>query len=77
MDATIESSAAAILDRVFLPAAGGWSRAAAEAILAVGFNESDRDRMMGPLEKAKAGALLPEEADALENYRHIGRLCSN
>lgn len=74
MNATLESSEAAILDRVFRPDAGGWTRAAAEAILSVGFNENDRDRMAGLLEKAKAGELSVEEATALENYRHVGRL---
>jgi hypothetical protein len=43
MNATFESSEAAILDRVFRPDAGGWSRAAAEAILNVGFGQSDRN----------------------------------
>jgi len=74
MNATLESSEAAILDRVFRPDAGGWTRAGAEAILSVGFSETDRERMADLLEKAKAGELLPEEATALENYRHIGRL---
>jgi hypothetical protein len=74
MNATIESSEAAILNRVFRPDAGGWTRAAAEAILSVGFNETDRQRMVGLLEKAQAGELLSEEAAALENYRHVGRL---
>jgi hypothetical protein len=74
MNATMENSEAAILDRVFQPDAGGWSAAAAEAILSVGFHEADRQRMVGLLEKAQAGELLSEEAAALENYRHIGRL---
>jgi hypothetical protein len=74
MNATFESSEAAILDRVFRPDAGGWPRAVAEAILSVGFNENDRERMVGLLEKAKAGELSPQEAEAMENYRHIGRL---
>jgi len=74
MNATLESSEAAILDRVFRPDAGGWPRAVAEAILGVGFDESDRERMRGLLEKAGAGELSLEEAKALENYRHVGRL---
>ena len=74
MNATLESSEAAILDRVFHPDAGGWSPAAAEAILSVGFNQNDQQRMSGLLEKAKAGDLSPEDASALENYRHVGRL---
>jgi hypothetical protein len=74
MNAALESSEAAILDRVFRPSAGDWPRAAAEAILSVGFDQSDRDRMTELLEKAKAGQLSTEEAETLENYRHIGRL---
>lgn len=74
MNATLESSEAAILDRVFRPDAGDWPPAAAEAILGVGFSQHDRDRMSGLLDKAKAGGLTPEEVETLENYRHIGRL---
>lgn len=74
MNAALESSEAAILDRVFRSNAGDWPRAAAEAILSVGFNQSDRDRMTQLLEKAKAGELSTEDAETLENYRHIGRL---
>ncbi len=74
MNAALESSEAAILHRVFRPNAGDWPRAAAEAILSVGFNQNDRDRMTQLLEKAKAGELSTEEAETLENYRHIGRL---
>ena len=74
MNPTLESSEAAILDRVFRPDAGDWPRAAAEAILGVGFDRADREQMTRLLEKAKAGELLPEEAETLENYRHIGRL---
>lgn len=74
MNATLEGSEAAILDRVFRPDTGDWPRAAAEAILGVGFAPGDRERMTGLLNKAKAGELTPEEAEMLENYRHIGRL---
>ncbi len=74
MNAMLESSEVAILDRVFRPDLGDWPRQAAEAILSVGFNINDRERMLALLEKAKAGELLPEEAAALENYRHVGRL---
>jgi hypothetical protein len=74
MNAGLESSEAAILDRVFRPNNGDWPRAAAEAILSVGFDQNDRDRMTQLLEKAKAGELSTEDAETLENYRHIGRL---
>ena len=71
---TLESSEAAILDRVMRPNAGGWPRAAAEAILAVTFNSQDRERMSQLMEKAKAGNLSQAETEEMENYRHVGRL---
>lgn len=74
MSAQLESSEAAILSRVIQPDSGDWSRAAAEAILRLGFNETDRERMTSLLEKAKAGTLTNEESEALEHYRHIGKL---
>ena len=64
----------AILNRVIQPHSGDWPRAAAEAIPGIGFDEIDRQRMTSLLEKAKAGDLSNEEAEALENYRHIGKL---
>jgi hypothetical protein len=70
----LERSEAAILDRVFRPDVGGWPREAAEAILEISFEEDDRQVMTSLLEKAKDGALSIEEAEALENYRRIGRL---
>ncbi|MBI4605277.1 MAG: hypothetical protein HY721_25215 [Planctomycetes bacterium] len=69
-----ECSEAAILARVIRPQAGGWPRAAAEAILGITFEERDRERMARLLEKAKAGELTAEESAAAENYRHVGRL---
>jgi hypothetical protein len=45
MSAQLESSEAAILSRVIQPDSGDWSPAAAEAILRIGFNETDRERM--------------------------------
>ncbi len=74
MDTLHESTEAAILNRVFRPNGDAWPRAAAEAIMSIGFDPSDRDRMTLLLEKAKTGDLSSEEAEALENYRHIGRL---
>ena len=74
MSAQLESSEAAILSRVILPDAGDWPQAAAEAILRIGFNETDRERMTILLERAKSGDLSIEESEALEHYRHIGKL---
>ena len=74
MHAVLENSETAILDRVFRPEAGDWPRGVAETILGVGFDKTDRHRMARLLEKAKAGELLPDEAEALENYRRVGRV---
>ena len=74
MSIMLESSEAAILDRVFQPDSGDWPQAAAEAILSIAFDQTDRERMTGLLEKAKAGELSAEEAETLEHYRHVGRL---
>ena len=70
----LENSEVAILSRVIQPDSGDWPQAAAEAILRMGFNETDRRRMSALLEKATAGNLSNDESEALEHYRHIGRL---
>ncbi len=74
MSVQLESSEAAILDRVIQPNLADWPPAAAEAILGIGFHEMDRERMTSLLEKTKEGELSNDEAEALENYRRIGRL---
>jgi hypothetical protein len=74
MSVHLESTEAAILNRVIQPESGDWSRAAAEAILGIGFDPKDREVMTLLLEKAESGSLSTEEAEALENYRHIGKL---
>ena len=72
MSAIIESREVAIWRRVIRPESAGWSRAGAEAILHLDFQEDDHERMLELLEKAKDGALSPDEAAELENYRHVG-----
>ena len=72
MSATIESGEVAIWRRVIRPETAGWSRAGAEAILQLDFQEEDDARMHELLERAKEGDLSPEEAAELENYRHVG-----
>lgn len=74
MRVKLKGSEAAILDRVFRPDAGNWPPEAAETILRLGFNRSDRERMTRLLEKAKIGRISPDQAEVLENYRHVGRL---
>jgi hypothetical protein len=58
MSAMLESSEAAILDRVFHQNSGRWPREAGEAILSIGFGDSDYERMTYLLEKAKSGETL-------------------
>ena len=70
----LESSEAAILGRVIRPDSGDWSHDAARAILSLSFDNGDRERMTALLAKAQEGELAPEESDALEHYRHVGRL---
>jgi len=74
MSGANDFSQTAILDRVLRSAAADWPPAAAEAMLALGFDHRDREQMSALLEMAKAGELSVEEAEALENYRRIGRL---
>jgi len=69
-----KDSEAAILDRLFRPAAGGWPRAAAAAILGVHFDQRDHQEMTRLMENAKEGELSDSDAKLLESYRHVGRL---
>lgn len=72
MSVNAEQREAAIWRRVIRPGAPGWSRAAAEAILALDFQPDDHERMLLLLEQAKSGNLTPDEAAELENYRQVG-----
>ena len=74
MSTVLDSSEAAILGRVIRPDDGDWPRDAAKAILDLGFDQTDRERMVNLLAKAKEGELADGEATELEHYRHVGRL---
>ena len=74
MNACLDNSEAAILNRVFLPVAGGWSPAAAEAIMSLRFDDDDRERMLFLLEKSKSDEATPEERVELDHYRHVGKM---
>lgn len=69
---TAESREVAIWRRVIRPETAGWTRAGAEAILHLDFQEGDHARMLELLERAKGGGLSDDEAGELENYRHVG-----
>ena len=72
MSATTESREVAIWRRVIRPETAGWTRAGAEAILRLDFQEGDHERMLELLERAKGGGLSEDEAGELDNYRHVG-----
>lgn len=74
MKVLLESSEAAILDRVIRPEMGSWPRSAAKAILNISFGSPDKARLSFLLEKAKNGSLSPSETEEIEHYRHVGRL---
>jgi hypothetical protein len=64
----------AILGRLLEPEKPDLPPEVARHILNLQFGPADRDRMNELADKARAGALSPEEESILENYRHVGRL---
>ncbi len=65
---------AAILGRLVLPGKSPLSPAAAEAILALEFDQADKDRMHALAAKARAGTLSPDEQTEVEAYSRVGSL---
>jgi sulfite reductase alpha subunit-like flavoprotein len=74
MSATVETSEAAIWNRVVDPEAGGLTREAAESLLRFRLPEADQQRVNELAEKARQGVLVASEQVELETYRHVGRL---
>lgn len=70
---TAATTEAGILSRVIQPGAGGWDKAAANAILSFSFSEDDRQRMLVLLEKAKADELTEAEKLEMTNFQKAGR----
>ena len=73
---TQKRNEAAILTRLVGPDQMILSPEAAEAILAIGFSQTDKDRMQELAAKARAGILTPEEQDEVEAYGRVGSLIS-
>jgi hypothetical protein len=65
---------AAIIARLGIPDRPSLSPEAAEALLAVGFSEADKDRMNVLAAKARAGTLTPDESAEAEAYSRVGSL---
>ncbi|MFO0945655.1 MAG: hypothetical protein U1D30_06885 [Planctomycetota bacterium] len=70
------NSDAAILSRLLEAEQPALTPDAAKSILALQFQESDRQRMNLLAEKAREGALSEEERDELDNYERVGHLLS-
>jgi hypothetical protein len=65
---------AAILSRLVVPDEPSLSSAAAKGILALGFDQADKDRMHELAAKARAGTLTREEQAEIEAYSRVGSL---
>lgn len=74
MTISTPSHEAELLRRVVDPQRAGWSREAAEAILALSFPSSDQERASELAQKAGADTLTAEEQREMEDYKHVGRL---
>ena len=70
----VHTSEVAILRRVLEPDQPAWPAEAARAILALDFNQADKDRMRQLSAKARQGTLTPDEQAAINNYERVGHL---
>jgi len=68
------SREAAIWARLMEAPTGKLSPEAAEYILSIGFDQSDRDRMEQLAERSEAGTLTDEDRAELDSYLHVGNL---
>ncbi len=73
---TQEETEASALTRFVEPNQMILSPEAAEAILAIGFSQTDKDRMQELAARTRAGILTPEEQDEVEAYGRVGSLIS-
>jgi|SRR3954452_1110408 len=73
--ATTSNTEAAILARL-IQAKDSMSREVAEYLLSLDFETSDIERMNFLAERAREGALTPEETAELDSYLHVGSLLS-
>jgi hypothetical protein len=71
---TLETSEAAILNRVIKPRESTLTPAGARAILKLDFDPSDRERMHELTVKNQEGTLTAQEQAELKGYLHVGLL---
>jgi hypothetical protein len=70
------TSEVAIFGRVLEPDQATLDAAAARAILALDFKQTDKDRMRALLAKAKEGTLTADEEVEIDNYERVGHMLS-
>jgi hypothetical protein len=69
-------SEAAIWSRIIEPEKNGLSPEAARSLLALGFSEEDKARMVELARKNQEGLLTDEEREELEGYVKVGDVLS-
>lgn len=70
------TSEVAIFSRILEPNQATLSAAAARALLALGFSQTDKDRMRQLSAKAQQGTLTPGEQTEIDNYERVGHILS-
>jgi hypothetical protein len=70
----VPGNGVSILDRLIRPGRKTLPVTAARALLAINFEESDRQRMRGLSQKARDGTLSPEEKAEIDSYELVGHL---
>jgi hypothetical protein len=68
------TSEADILDRILEPEKSSFSHETAHDILALDFNQADKDLMRELSAKAREGTLTDAEQVAINNYERVGHL---
>ena len=74
MTVALEKDQVAILSRAFTSETGALSPEAAQSILEIELSADDQSELRRLAEAAQNDSLTPADSEALECYRHIGRL---
>ena len=76
MFSSVSAAESEILSRIISPDDPSLERPAAEAVLAMGFKETDESRMSELAEKARLGELTDEELAEADSYERVGHFIS-
>ena len=74
MAVALEKDQAAILSRALAPESGTLSPDAAESILSIELSADDQSELRRLTDSAQEGSLSIDDSEALDSYRHVGRL---